>query len=237
MGSAVSGGGHPSPQMESSHHLQQDQDLLSERPSLCWQKPELSEASCHRRPLRSPTGRCPVVRILEFLPWKADEGEPSGQLLNRSHVASLVQRSGLLRLGTLLPQGRLLVKEGVLAAGGGAVLRGGAGGSGVRAHGEGRRAPTRQNGGASPGPGKGPRKRRRSTYCVRLPLERAHHGRRMGGGGRGLLPKGPSFQFSLFQGAGNPSPSPLYPLPPNPRESACCPAHGGPGPCWNVNSS
>ena len=34
---------------------------------------------------------------------------------------------------------------------------------------------------------------------MRLLLERAHHGRRMGGGGRGLLPKGPSFQVSLFQ--------------------------------------
>lgn len=49
---------------------------------------------------------------------------------------------------------------------------------------------------------------------MRLPLERAHHGHEYE---EGAGSKGPSFQFSaLFQGVGDPSPSPLYPLPPNP---------------------
>lgn len=47
-------------------------------------------------------------------------------------------------------------------------------------------------------------------------------------GARGLLPKGPSFQVSLFQGAVDPSPSLLYPQPPNPRDSGCQPRIGGP---------
>lgn len=45
-------------------------------------------------------------------------------------------------------------------------------------------------------------------------------------GGRGLLHKGPlAAPVQLFREWG-PFTSPLYPLPPNPWESACCPGMG-----------